>query len=230
MEEEKKKSILKLGLIEIGIVLVVIVVILGVLHYFNALPFSSQISRVINFLPQQEIAPQGAITGVITPSPDPSNPTKITVTSENPKYTLSLQNEKKLVEYFNSWGIYNKRLYTKLQDINTAQTISKITVILEAEEQATKLLSNASNQEPYLTYSTEQSGDSFIIHVWAADSALSQVQTPEERGEFVTYAVASILYNLAASQDPKSPEERENDFNAELSEFAKTTFFIISPK
>lgn len=48
MDGEKKKSFLKLGIIEIGVVAIVIFVVVGILIYFNAIPVPSFISNLVS--------------------------------------------------------------------------------------------------------------------------------------------------------------------------------------
>jgi hypothetical protein len=220
MEEGKRNVFLKFGLIEIGFLVIIILVILGILYFMNALPFSKEVQKL------SRDSKQNAAT---IPPVTPTNVITVSVESDDSKYTVSIQNSKKLSEILNSWQLNLKRVYEKNDQIPSSKQLQKIVVILTSQKQERDLLLNSS-QRPYLSYATSQSGDTIQLKVWVDEKTLQDAPTPQEKGKYLDYAFFSVFYNLATSDKILPEDKREEEFRKKLAEFGTNNYFIVTPR
>lgn len=224
-----------MGIIEIGIVLVIIFATLGILHYFQALPFSDFLNEKIGFLPKSSNlgsprkplvpTPTGIILAKTTPIPVNSD---ITAISDVPGYSISITNKERLIELLTDWGVYGVDYILPGQRGETKGPLEEIEVRLSNQQQPLFPI-QGTNKNVYVSSNISANNKKFTLTIGLSPEII-QTRTGEAGG-FITSQLISTLYRIAnQTLDAQSQERRENDLTQILKKVgtSEPSFFTVS--
>jgi hypothetical protein len=227
--EVQRKTGLKILAIEFVVITLIVVGVFIFLNYTKILPFSAfldSFKRPVNTVtnPKKPAEIQQAnnpnITGMAatgTPTELPNSPT-VEVVSDISGYTITLENQDKLLELLNSWGTFNKEYQTRYgaEGQTLAVPLKLIVVHLTGQKQRTNYYGQDINN-PMSSSLTKINPGKFDIYVYIEPSIIEKnsSQTPPGRllgSEFLTSLYKIVNVAQTPEEAKKIAEQVNSDF------------------
>ncbi len=217
-----KVNLLRLAIVQIGIIIVIIILVLFVLHSLNALPFSNPFSSTSQN--PSGIKPKTPINSNISAD--------IHAVSDSPGYTLSMQNKEEVIALLKQWGIYGSAFtggYGIKGSTGSNDGVKDIEVHFTTVEQPINQYVNPDGSV-YLSSITNASAGKLTVYAYIGPSILKDTSKNSKLGGYFDVIALSTLYRLAnpaKSLDENSRiEEQLNKFLKEKAE-SETIFFKL---
>ncbi len=227
LTSDDKKAFKFFG-IESLVIILLIVVILIILSYLNVIPFKSYFSKLSGSKPSPTPTKTASKTNIyVQPTAIPGLSTTVTVVSENPSYTLTLQKKDAFISLLKSWTFF-ARTYVN-SDNKATKPIENLIIHLAATDQPIK--SQVDKDGGTVTsYKIDVSGNTVDYYVYVAPSVLSENKTPEERGGFALSATLRSLYTMTHEYLLTDDKSRENQIATVMQAEIPKQYFLINPK
>lgn len=213
---QEKTNVLKIGIVELGIIVVIILAVLTVLNYFRVITLAS-------WLPQKE-APIQTTTGpteVATnqaATPDAAASLSISSYSEMPGIEFRIVNAPAFIEFLSQLGVIN----TNQSDLRHPQSV---VVYLTNWEQPVVL--SEANGQPTLTYNMFQEGKAARIYLYIPDE---QLENSEAASNLAMEGLIKALYinsHPAESDEIQARDQQIEDILEQLANENQTHVQII---
>ncbi|MCL6096529.1 MAG: hypothetical protein M1444_02480 [Patescibacteria group bacterium] len=199
---KKRLATLEVGLFEISFVLIIIIVLFGLLNYFNILSLSTLYPNTFGFLPHKAFnstpLPNAQLAN--SPSPTPIQTHDVSAVSDIPEYTLTITDQKLLISYLNATHIWSKTFNQLARPI----TLTRINFHLANTEGNMKMFTNAQGK-PLSSSTFKFQNSTLDLYIYLSPIALN---SSENSDLYQQTAIASIS-NLSPSGSTPLPSERK---------------------
>jgi hypothetical protein len=185
-ETKDKSSLLKFGILELGILVVLIGLIIATLNYFNALPFSSSFEGFLGKLPKRT-APASPI-----PSTSTSEAARVVeAVSDMPGYKLAINDREALMEYLNSINFWE----TNFVPVGRDMLVRKVTFRLTDEVQKGNEYTS-DGIGTYLSSKASLKGDTMDIFIYIAPTITSDPVKEKDLSLYVQAGAVTATFRL----------------------------------
>lgn len=205
---ENKKAIRVLAL-EFGFVLLLLAGVLAAFSYFGILPLSKTFP-FLSFLPVKEKY-------------------SINVSSQVPGYKVTLNNEKKLIEFLNTWGIFGKPHDYSAWGSTGSKPLSSINVVLVPFEIKTNAVTDK-NQNIFIGSSLAVKPEGFTIEVYLNKSILEDNgRSAESKGNSFLMGFITPIYRGTYPSTVDKPNPDAPKLFDVVADLARENYFKVDP-
>ena len=211
--KKQKRSVVRILILEVLVLIVVCFGILGTLFYLGIIPFPSIFQNFNLFQTQSEY--------------------NIDVVSEIPGYAVEVKNESQLIELLKNWQVFGSNMSTRYGAYGSTngKPIKKIIIHLTDEQQRTFAFSN--NGNIYSSAETRISPEQLDVNVQLAQSILKDNSQKNKLGQRFK---AHFLMAIYKTVNEARSKERSEEVNLEIQKIlqtdpkAKLDYFYVRKK
>ncbi len=185
---KKKFALLEIGLFEISFVLIIIIVLFGLLNYFNILSLSTLYPNQLGFLPHQQITGK-QLPKVLEPTPEPAQTNNVFAISDIPSYTLTIIDKNALISYINDFNIWGRSYNEKANET----ILKKIIFRLSNTEGRINQLIQEPDGTPMFSSEYSSNQDTLDISIYINPKELAS----ENRSDVFDKAVIANIYHIS---------------------------------
>ncbi len=217
---KKRLAFLEVGLFEISFVFIIIIVLFGILNYFNILSLSAVYPNQLGFLPHKsfdKIAVQKDVISSPLPATSPAEDS-VSAVSDVPGYTLTIADQKSLMSYLNATHIWGKTF----NDLADPVFLQNIEFHLSSDNQRPENLEKDKSGNPLYSYNLLFINNTLKLYIYLYPNVFSG----NNYANVFSNAVMTVTSQLSLSGKGGKNLSQE-EINKITTQFVNEKFFLL---